>query len=67
MAVLGKFDCKKYFYIATSNFKNVPVSPLIYNMYDVIWVNDIEMKEYIEKKKHAKRVQILKEKEELFR
>lgn len=66
MAVLGKFDCKKYFYIATSNFKNVPVSPLIYEMYDVIWVNDMEMKEFMEKKKYVKRVQILKEKEDLF-
>ena len=66
MAVLGKFDCKKYFYIASPNFKEVPVSPLIYKMYDEIWVNDKETKEYIKQQKYAKKIKILKEKEELF-
>ena len=66
MAVLGKFECKKYFYIATPKFKSIPISPLIFDMYDTIWVKDEGMKEYVDTMCDPGKVKILKCKEELF-
>lgn len=66
MAVLGKFTCEKHFYVATEKFKNVPVSPLIYEMYDTIWVNDKEMEAYMSKQSDSRKIKILKSKEEMF-
>ena len=66
MAVLGKFDCKKCFYIATPKFKNIPISRLIFDMYDTIWVKDEKMKEYVDTMCDRGKVKILKCKEELF-
>lgn len=67
MAILGKIQCKKLIYIPNMKFEKIPISPVIFDMYDEILVGDEEVGQMIVKHYNQKRIKVVGSKEEILR